>query len=151
MHAHFKRLEKEGIDIMMRGIKERAAEYERISKSLSKTISDLFRVNLGMLTGRPGFFPLMRQDLRICGQILREQIKALRDDLIYLKHAEAQVERVDKRIITPLAAVKRLRAGSRDLPGDPALLGDLVKASREARPVLDELALKGQGDATLGD
>lgn len=149
MHAHFKRLEKEGIDLMMRGIKERAADYERISKGLSKTISDLFRVNLGMLTGRPGFFPLMRQDLRICGQILREQIKALRDDLTYLKHAEAQAERVHTRVITPLQAAQKAKDGMA-LPSDLSTLSELTKASREASPFIEQLSKKGRDDATLG-
>lgn len=151
MHAHFKRLEQEGIAIMMRGIKESAVEYERISKALSKTLSNLFRVGLGLYTGRPGFYPPMQKDLRFCGQLLRNEISALRDDIKYLRDVEAQAERVDKRIITPLQAASRLRAASHDLPADPGLLNDLVKASREARPVLDELARKGQGDATLGD
>lgn len=151
MHAHFKKLEQEGIAIMMRGIKESAAEYERISKALSKTLSNLFRVSVGLYTGRPGFYPPMKQDLRFCGQLLRNEINALRDDIKYLRDVEAQADRVDKRIFTPLQAASKLRAGKHDLPGDPALLGDLVKASREAKPVLDELARKGQGDATLGD
>jgi hypothetical protein len=150
MHAHWQRLLKESIAIMMRGIQERSLEYDRVSRSISKAIGDLFKVNLGIFTGRPAIFPLMKQDLRLCGQHLGEQIKSVRDDLNYLKHLEAQTERVDRRILSPLEVVEKARTGM-SLPSDIRAISELATASKEARPLLYDLARKHQGDATLGE
>jgi hypothetical protein len=150
MHAHWQKLLKESIAIMMSGIKERSVEYERISKALSKTLTSLFRVELGICTGRPGFYRPMAQDLRLCGQMLGEQIKELRDQLNHAKLVEAQSERVQTRIITPLQAAEKTKSGIA-LPADLSTLSDLARASREARPLLDDLARKHQGDAAPGE
>lgn len=147
---------KKGVDEAMaqsrKFFRQQHEAAEDFRRAFARGFSKLFKFNLGVYSGRnflhqDGYGSDFVSNRRLIG----EYIKQLRDDMRYLQSLEQQQTRVEQRILTPLQAVEKARAGV-ELPSD---LSSLSEASRVIGPQIDELedrlkAGKSQGDGEDG-
>ncbi|WP_223556912.1 relaxase/mobilization nuclease domain-containing protein [Pseudomonas sp. BF-R-01] len=147
---------KKGVDEAMaqsrKFFRQQHEAADDFRKAFARGFSTLFKFNLGLYSGRnflhqDGYGSDFVSNRRLIG----DYIKQLRDDMRYLQLLEQQQTRVEQRILTPLEAVEKARAGT-ELRSD---LSSLSEASRQAGPSIDELegrlkAGKPQGDGEDG-
>lgn len=147
---------KQGVDEAMaksrQFFKQQHEAAEDFRKAFARGFSMLFKFNLSTYSGR-NFLHLdgYGNDFVSNRRLLSDQIKQLRDDMRYLQSLEKQQSRVEQRILTPLEAVEKARAGA-ELRSD---LSSLSEASKAIGPQIDELedrlkAGKPQGDGEDG-